>query len=281
MAARFGVLTRPTAAASRITFGMVIMLSHVMTLSSGRPSATPTCTSDRMPRIVRVIGAHVTAFRTSMAASLVSTQTGRRPAGGPRSAQTMSPLVTTTGCCQRRACAPPRPVPDRGVSVGRPLGAPDQPGPHRLLRGGRERCGGRGRNGSSPRQGRAGPSQQRAGRRVGRELPCGPWTYGNAYGAAAGKLPGERGRFYHWRESRSTTSQGLYGPPAVGTRGRRQHRHCAFEALTRNCRDCADSSPGWAPSRPQRASTTTAADTSRRHPGRRHPGGGGPSGDRS
>jgi len=36
----------------------------------------------RMPRIVRVIGAQVTAFRTSMAASLVSTDTGRRPAVG-------------------------------------------------------------------------------------------------------------------------------------------------------------------------------------------------------
>jgi hypothetical protein len=36
---------------------------------------------------VRVIGAHVIAIKTDAAASRVTTQTGRRPAGGPRSAQ--------------------------------------------------------------------------------------------------------------------------------------------------------------------------------------------------
>jgi hypothetical protein len=63
------------------------MLSQLMTHVSGRPSSGPIETSDRMPRVVRVIGAHVIAIKTDAAASRVTTQTGRRPAGGPRSAQ--------------------------------------------------------------------------------------------------------------------------------------------------------------------------------------------------
>ena len=75
--------------------GIVIKLSQLMTLWSGRPSAGPTSTSERMLRTVRVIGAHVTALSTSIAASRVSMHTGRRPAGGPRSAQMMSPRLTS------------------------------------------------------------------------------------------------------------------------------------------------------------------------------------------
>lgn len=65
----------------------VMTLSHVMTQRCGSPSCPPSSTSDRMPRIVRVIGAQVTARRTLIAASRVRMHTGRRPAGGPRSAQ--------------------------------------------------------------------------------------------------------------------------------------------------------------------------------------------------
>lgn len=53
-----------------------------MTRGSGRPCSGPTAASDRMPRIVRVIGAHVTDVSTSTAAPRVNTHTGRRPAGG-------------------------------------------------------------------------------------------------------------------------------------------------------------------------------------------------------
>ncbi len=76
---------------------MAIRLSQLMTLSSGRSWAGPISTSEGMPRIARVIGAHVIAVRTAIAASRVRTQTGRRPAGGPRSAQMMSPRSTTRG----------------------------------------------------------------------------------------------------------------------------------------------------------------------------------------
>ena len=62
-------------------------LSQLMTHASGRPCSTPSSTSERIPRMVRVIGAQVTDVSTAIAASRVSTQTGRRPAGGPRSAQ--------------------------------------------------------------------------------------------------------------------------------------------------------------------------------------------------
>ena len=44
---------------------------------------------------VLAIGAHVTELDTAMAASRVRMQTGRRPAGGPRSAQNMSLRATT------------------------------------------------------------------------------------------------------------------------------------------------------------------------------------------
>jgi hypothetical protein len=43
----------------------VIRLWQVMTLTSGSPSVGPTSTSERMRRIVRVIGAQVTAVSTS------------------------------------------------------------------------------------------------------------------------------------------------------------------------------------------------------------------------
>ena len=64
-----------------------MMLSQLMTQGSGSPSSPPISTSEAMPRIVRVIGAHITEVSTAAAASLVITQTGRRPAGGPRSDQ--------------------------------------------------------------------------------------------------------------------------------------------------------------------------------------------------
>lgn len=44
----------------------------------GKTLVGPDGHPDRMPRIVRVIGAQLTALSTSRAASLVSTQTGRR-----------------------------------------------------------------------------------------------------------------------------------------------------------------------------------------------------------
>jgi hypothetical protein len=56
-----------------------------------------TSTSERMPRIVRVIGAQVTVRSTAIAASRVSTQTGRRPAGGPRWAQYSFPALYHAG----------------------------------------------------------------------------------------------------------------------------------------------------------------------------------------
>ncbi len=88
------------------------MLSHVITLASGSPSSVPTAISERIPRIVRAMGAHVTADRTAIAASRVRTQTGRRPAGVPRSAQTMSPRATTPAWSQRPAAWPLGQPPD-------------------------------------------------------------------------------------------------------------------------------------------------------------------------
>ncbi len=78
------------------------MFSHVITLASGSPSSVPMAISERIPRNVRVIGAHVTAERTSIAASRVTTRTGRRPAGAPRSAHAMSPRQHDASL-QRRA----------------------------------------------------------------------------------------------------------------------------------------------------------------------------------
>ena len=60
---------------------MVIGLSQLMTESSGNPSTGPTGTSDLIPLIVRVIGAHVTEARAEAAAFRVTTQTGRLPEG--------------------------------------------------------------------------------------------------------------------------------------------------------------------------------------------------------
>ena len=64
--------------------------------------------------MVRVIGAQVIALSTSIAASRVMTHTGRRPAGEPRSAQTMSPRATTPVRCGARG----------GSHDGRILGDP-------------------------------------------------------------------------------------------------------------------------------------------------------------
>src|SRR5947209_5019073 len=50
---------RPTGSASRSLFGTVTKLSQLTTLASGRPSSAPTSTSEWMPRMVRVMGAHV------------------------------------------------------------------------------------------------------------------------------------------------------------------------------------------------------------------------------
>ena len=108
----------PTGSGSKQSFGTVTRLSQLTTLGSGRPSSGPTTTSERMPRIVRVMGAHVTAASTSTAASLVSTQTGRRLAGGPRSAQMTTPRATTREPCGQRGSEPPR----RGQGLGGPCG---------------------------------------------------------------------------------------------------------------------------------------------------------------
>src|SRR5579862_5629131 len=179
----------PTAVESRIVFGIVTMLSHVITLSSGRPSSPPTRTSDRMPRMVRVIGAQVRALRTSMAASRVSTHTGRRPAGGPRSVQKMSPLATTAGWCRRRVGAPPQQAPDRAGCAGRRPGAPGQLRPHRQLPGGPGRCVAPGPTCSSPARQQGGQVRQPGGHRVVRALPFEPRTYGSPYVRAVLRLP--------------------------------------------------------------------------------------------
>lgn len=81
-------------------------LSQLMTLGSGNPCSGPTATSERIPLIVRVIGAHVTEPKTATAASRVRTQTGLRPAGGPRSAHTMSLRATTLAQSAQRAVVP-------------------------------------------------------------------------------------------------------------------------------------------------------------------------------
>ena len=52
--------------------------------------------------MVRVMGAQVTEVRTARAASRVNTHTGRRPAGGPRSAQKMSLRATTQEWSEQR-----------------------------------------------------------------------------------------------------------------------------------------------------------------------------------
>ncbi len=78
---------RPTGSSSSRDFGIVTRLSELMTHTSGSPSSKLSSTSERIFLIVRVIGAHVTDVSTSIAASLVTTHTGLRPASPPRSAQ--------------------------------------------------------------------------------------------------------------------------------------------------------------------------------------------------
>ena len=89
-----------------------------MTQRSGNPCSGPTSTSVWIPRIVRVIGAHVTELNTAMAASRVRMQTGRRPAGGPRSAQMMSLRTTKPAQSAQRDGAPPGQVQDRLADAG-------------------------------------------------------------------------------------------------------------------------------------------------------------------
>jgi hypothetical protein len=144
--------------------GTVTTLSQLMTPASGSPSATPTPTSERMPRMVRVSGAQVTADNTSIAASRVSTHTGRRPAGTPRSAQKISPRATTPG--------PSRPPNE--PHFGRPLDPAEVAGTHPAKRGRRGgvlrrprrpvRRAGAVPSGSSPVQ-RPGGRAERPGRR--------------------------------------------------------------------------------------------------------------------
>ena len=59
----------------------MITLSQLMTLGAGKPSVVPTFTSDRMPRMVLVIGVHVTAVNTASVASCVQ-DANRTPARG-------------------------------------------------------------------------------------------------------------------------------------------------------------------------------------------------------
>src|SRR5205823_2471752 len=77
----------PRGAGSRADFGRVTRLSQLTTESPTKPSARPTGTSEGMPRMVRVTGATVTFVRKAIAASRVTTMTGRRPAGGGMEAQ--------------------------------------------------------------------------------------------------------------------------------------------------------------------------------------------------
>jgi hypothetical protein len=86
----------PIGGSRNVVLRSVIRLSQEMTHGSGSPSSEPTSTSERIPLNVLVMGAHVTALRTSIAASRVNTHTGRRPAGSPRSAQNTSPRLTTS-----------------------------------------------------------------------------------------------------------------------------------------------------------------------------------------
>jgi hypothetical protein len=84
---------------------------------------------------VRVIGAHVIAVSTSIAASRVSTQSGRRSAGGPRSAQTMSPRATTPGQCGLQVVRLPPQWQDPGEPFDRPPSAGGPPPPDRSPQG--------------------------------------------------------------------------------------------------------------------------------------------------
>ena len=117
-AARLTSSRRPTGSSSRSSIGTVMTLSQLMTQRSGSPCSGPTSTSVRIPRIVRVIGAHVTELNTAMAASRVRMQTGRRPAGGPRSAKMMSFRATTPARSAPRDGAPTARVQGRVAGAG-------------------------------------------------------------------------------------------------------------------------------------------------------------------
>jgi len=143
-------------------------LSHVMALGSGNPSCGPTSTSDRMPRTLRVIGAQVTAVSTAIAASRVTTHTGRRPAGGPRSAQIMSPRTTTQPPCGRPGGLLPRRWRDPGGPADRRPGVVDQRPQRRRRQGQQQHRGAATRNGSFLGVRLAGPTSRQARRRVAR-----------------------------------------------------------------------------------------------------------------
>jgi hypothetical protein len=118
-AARVTSSRRPTGSSSRSSIGTVMTLSQLMTQRSGSPCSGPTSTSVRIPRIVRVIGAHVTELNTAMAASRVRMQTGRRPAGGPRSAQMCGPRRETARRLNECRVGRLTLVPGDELSVGR------------------------------------------------------------------------------------------------------------------------------------------------------------------
>ena len=73
--------------------GTVRRLSSVTAHSTGMPSAGPSCTSDGIPRTVRVTKATVTLRRPGMASSRVRTTAGLRPSSASSSQQT-SPRAT-------------------------------------------------------------------------------------------------------------------------------------------------------------------------------------------
>jgi len=77
---------------SRCAFGMVMIVSRLITHFLGSPSDWSKETSTGMFRIVEVISATVTALRTEYAASLESNTTGRLPMGGGKFAHHTSPL---------------------------------------------------------------------------------------------------------------------------------------------------------------------------------------------
>jgi len=114
--ARFRGLKVPTRPDATALLGIVTMLSQEITHSSLRPSSIPMTTSDEMPRMVREMGAHVMAVKTSMAASRVKTQTGRRPIRPPKSAQQTSPRITNLAWSPARGERRPQQSPDPGAS---------------------------------------------------------------------------------------------------------------------------------------------------------------------
>ncbi len=207
-----------------------------MTLGSGSPWAGPTSTSLRIPRIVRVIGAHVIAVRLPSAASRVSTHTGRRPDGGPRSAQNTSPRATTPGRFVRPTVPPTRRTlglvefGDRHPAVAGLLGRARWPQARPRRRDGEVRI-----DWCLPqrRLGRAVPPGRH---RVGPVPLVAPCTYGTAYGlrlAAIGSrgdvgrlrcLRGNGGRpcgstRNGWRQfvHRRDISRGIHGTAAAST----------------------------------------------------------------